>query len=244
MLTPNDPTTHYPPRRRKRDIAYRLVSTGSAGFLLAVTLATINAFYALRGSVIVVQPPQQVLLYRDGEGEHAILTIAMRLAMINAADAQHGDILMRAAIAPSENGPSFQFSGVVQPVFTDNPAAEKKCDIGVRCTKLRGLLTIERDDEIVDIPGGSVRSPYLAYPVSGSNCEGSAQQCAKFGNFEQSIAALDNKSSKFTVLVKYYRDGNRKITCEGRAIDLAYLRKTGWMTISCRQTDITGIPFL
>ncbi|WP_294090435.1 hypothetical protein [Sphingomonas sp.] len=216
-----------------------MVSTGFAGFLLASTLAAINAFYALRGSVIVVQPPQQALLYRDGDGDNAVLTIAMRLAMINAADGQHGDVLMKASISPIDKGPNFGFAGTVQPVFTDNPLAEKKCDIGVRCIKLRGLLAIERDDEIVDVPGGAVKAPYLAYPISDSNCEGPAAQCAKFGDFEKSVATLANKPSKFTVNVKYYRDGVRRITCSGRAVDMAYLRKVGWMTIRCKQVDIS-----
>lgn len=244
LLVDDDPPSTPAEREKARDAWHTRITIGAAGFFLSVTLAAINGVAVLRGSVIVVQPPEQVILYRDGEGDKAVLTMAMRLAMINAADGQHGDVLMNAAIRPVAGGPTFKFAGTVKPVFTNDPDAASKCDIGARCVTLPGLLAIEQGDEIIDIPGGAVRSPYLAYPVTDWNCEGSDKVCAQFGTFDQAVTALAKGRSRFTVSVKYYSDGKRRITCEGRTVDLAYLRKTGWMTVSCTKGTVSGAPIL
>lgn len=245
MMDDDDPpdTPEERAREHEREVWYRRITIGAAGFFLAVMLAAINAFASLRGSVVVVQPPEQAILYRDGEGDRAVLTMAMRLAMINAADSQHGDVLMSAKITPIAGGPAFKFAGTVKPVFTNDPDAASKCDIGARCITLPGLLAIEQGDEIIDIPGGAVRSPYLAYPVTDWNCDGKPAACAPFANFDQAVAAIAKTQSRFVVSVTYYSDGKRRISCEGRSVDLAYLRKTGWMTVSCKEAKVTGAPF-
>ena len=117
LMMDDDPPSTPQEREAARDAWHTRITIGAAGFFLAVMLAAINAIAALRGSTIVVQPPEQVLLYRDGEGENAVLTMAVRLAMINAADSQQGDVLMEAAMTPITGGPSFKFTGIVKPVF-------------------------------------------------------------------------------------------------------------------------------
>ena len=217
---------------------YRRISAGGAAFFLSAVLASINAIYALRGSVLVVQPPEQVILYRDGTGDGAVLTMAVRMAMINAAGPQQGDVLMKASITPVQGGPKFKFSSTVKPVFTDDPKAASNCVVGARCITLPGLLAIEQSDDIVDIPGGTVRAPYLAYPITDWNCEGNAKACGAFVNFSQATAAIAQGDGEFRIAVKFFGDGSRGIMCKGRRVDLNYLRKTGWMTIACKQTDV------
>lgn len=223
---------------------YHRLSVDLATFVLALALALANAFYAFRGPVMVVQPPQQVVLYRDGEGENAVLTVAMRLAMINATDASNGDVVMQARVTPATGSPSFGFAATVKPVFTNDKDAASKCDIGARCVALEGLLAIEREDEILDIPGGSVRSAYLAYPIVDWNCEGAKGDCAQFVDFNSAVEKLARTSSEFTVKVSFYGDGERTLTCKGRGIDAAYLESRGWMTVSCDSAAVTGEPFL
>ena len=228
-----------------RDAWYRQVTLGAAGFFLAVTLAVINAFYAMRGSVVVVQPPEQITLYRDGEGDRAVLTLAMRVAMINAADSQHGDVLMDASITPIKSGPAFRYTGTMKPVFTDS-ADPGKCEIGARCVVLPGFLAIEQTDEIVDIPGGTVRGTYLYYPLAEWNCKASAassKACAKYVDFETTLATLAGKPLSVTVSINLFQDGNRTVTCGAGAIDVAYLRRTGWMAMSCDKARVTGAPW-
>lgn len=222
---------------------YTRISVDAATFVLALALALINAFYAFRGPVMVVQPPQQVVLYRDGEGENAVLTLAMRLAMINATDASNGDVVMQARITPTRGAPSFGFAATVKPVFTNDKDAASKCDIGARCIALEGLLAIEREDEILDIPGGSVRAAYLAYPIVDWNCEGDKQACAEYVDFNGVVEKLARSASDFSVKVTFYGDGERTLTCKGRGIDAAYLESRGWMTVSCDKAEVTGAPF-
>lgn len=231
------------PEQLEREAWYRRITVGAAGFFLAVMLAVINAFYSLRGPVIVLQPPEQIVLYRDGDGDGAVLTFAMRLAMINATDSQHGDVLMGASISPVKDGPKFEFASTVQPVFTSNPKAGEECEIGTRCIVLNGLLAIERGDEIIDIPGGAVKAPYLAYPIASWNCEGEAKQCDAFSDFDSAVDMIAKGPSHFTVNVRYYSDGERNVTCQGRAVDAAYIRTRGWMTISCKEAKVEGEPF-
>jgi hypothetical protein len=231
------------PEQMEREAWYRRISVGAAGFFLAVMLSVINTFYSIRGAVIVVQPPEQVVLYRDGDGDKAVLTLAMRVAMINATDSQHGDVLMEAAISPMKNGPKFAYAATVQPVFTSDPRAGDDCEIGARCIAHNGFLAIERTDQIIDIPGAAVKAPYFAYPIASWNCDGDAAACDKFANFDTAVTALAKAPSDFTVRVEYYSDGDRTLTCRGRAIDVNYLRSRGWMTISCKEASVEGAPF-
>lgn len=222
---------------------YTRISVDAATFVLALGLALASAFTAFRGPVMVVQPAQQVVLYRDGEGENAVLTMAMRLAMINATDASNGDVVMQARITPTAGGPSFGFAATVKPVFTNDEDAASKCDIGARCIALDGLLAIEREDEILDIPGGSVRAAYLAYPIVDWNCEGNKQACAEYVDFNGVVEKIARSASDFSVKVTFFGDGERTLTCKGRAIDAAYLKSRGWMTVSCDKAAVTGEPF-
>ena len=244
LMMDDDPPMSPAQREEVREAWHRRITIGAAGFFLAVMLAAINAISGLRGSVIVVQPPEQVILYRDGDGDQAVLTMALRVAMINAAGSEHGDVLMSSSMAPIMGGPTFKFAGAVKPVLSRAPDADEKCDIGARCISLPGMLAIEQGDEIIDIPGGTVRSPYLAYPVTDWNCEGAAAACAGFVNFDKAVSAIARGPSAFSVSVSYFSDGKRRLKCEGRAVDLAYLRKNGWMTVSCKQSTVSGAPLL
>lgn len=232
---------------KERESWYRKVTLGAAGFFLAVTLAAINAFYATRGSVIVVQPPQQLILYRDGEGDRAVLTVAIRLALINAADAQHGDVLMGARLSPVANGPVFEYAGTMKPVFTDKPDADK-CDVGARCIALPGFLAIEQTDEIVDVPGGTVRGTYLYYPVAEWNCIAAKAKpttdCQQFADFNKTMTALGGKPLAVRIDLDLFQDGSRQIYCTAPAINVAYLKEKGWTTISCDGPKVTGKPWL
>ena len=146
------PTTPSTPRvnRNRRRVA-RLFTLAQSGFLLSAVLALINVFYAIQGSTIVVQPSEQVILYRDGDGDKAVLSMAVRLAMINTTTAA-GDVLMKARLTALKGGPSFAYAATVKPVFTRDTAAAVQCELGARCIVLPGLIAIEHSDEIIDLP--------------------------------------------------------------------------------------------
>lgn len=232
--------------RKEREVWYRQITIGAAGFFLAVSLAVINAVSATRGSVIVVQPPQQVTLYRDGEGAKAVLTLAVRVAMINAADSSNGDVLMDARLSPVGGGPVFGYGGTVKPVFTDKPDIDK-CDVGARCVALKGLLAIEQTDEIIDIPGGTVRGPYLYYPVAEWNCVEAkgklSAPCKQFADFDTAVNTLAAKPLSVRIDIDLFQDGKRQIYCTAPALNATYLKEKGWTIMNCETAKVTGAPW-
>ncbi len=231
---------------KERERWYKQITIGAAGFFLAVSLAAINAISATRGSVIVVQPPQQVTLYRDGEGDKAVLTLAVRVAMINAADSSNGDVLMDARLSPVPGGPMFGYGGTMKPVFTDNPDVDK-CDVGARCVAMKGLLAIEQTDEIIDVPGGTVRGPYLYYPVAGWNCVEAkgkpSATCGQFADFNAAVDTLAAKPLSVRIEIDLFQDGKRQIYCTTSPINAGYLKEKGWTTLSCETAKVTGAPW-
>lgn len=232
--------------RKERERWYKQITIGAAGFFLAVSLAAINAVSATRGAVIVVQPPSQLFMYRDGQGDKAVLTLAMRLAMINAADSSNGDVLMAARVMPVSGGPVFTYAGTMKPVFTEKPDIDK-CDVGARCIAAQGLLAIEQTDEIVDIPGGSVRGPYLYYPIAEWNCEMPKRKpsvaCGQFANFDTTVNTLAAKPMTVRVDIDLFQDGSRQIICKTTAINVVYLRSRGWTALNCENPKVTGAPW-
>lgn len=215
-----------------------------AGFIMSVTLAIINAYYAFRGSVMIVQPSKQVILYRDGEGERAVLTLAVRSEMMNAADGAHGDVLMAATIQLGRSTPQFAYSGEIKPVFTSGASSQEGCALDTRCVSLPGLRTIEQEERILSIPGGQVLGATLVYPIAEWNCTGSAPDCSRYRDFSTAVAALGNKPLEVTVRLKFHGDGTRTLRCQGNPVDAGYLKGNGWMTMSCKTASVSGDPLI
>lgn len=218
------------------------ITLSTAGFALSVTLALINAYYVVRGSEVVVQPAEQVILFRDGEGDKAVLTLAIRLAMINAADASHGDVLMTAHASVAGQRAEFAYSTEIKPVFSTQVPDAKDCAFGSRCIALPGLLAIEQGDQILDIPGGSVRSPYLSFPLTSWNCEG--KDCAAFPNFAGSAQRLAKGPLDITIKLAFFGDGHRWMRCLAKPVDLKYLNDKGWMSMRCRTATVRSDQWL
>lgn len=231
-----------PPPPRKRWWQY--FSLGLSAFIMSVTITLINAFYSLRGPEIVVEEPDQVLLYRDGEGADAVLTVAMRVATINTAGGQHGDVMLEAEVEPRAGGPSFRYQALAQPVFTDAPDAASRCDVTTRCIGLPGLLVMEKSDQIVDLPGGAAQARYLSFPAAEWNCEGTKRACASYGNFNGALRQLEARPLDVRVRLHLHGDGDRTIICGGQKINANYLRQVGWLSLSCERRGVTGEPFL
>ena len=49
------------------------VTLALSAFIMSLAVTLISAYYALQGPEVLVRPPQQVLIYRDGEGAQSIL---------------------------------------------------------------------------------------------------------------------------------------------------------------------------
>ena len=218
-------------------------SLALSAFVMSLAITLISAFTALKGPDIVVLPPDQVLFYRDGEGDDAVLTMAMELEMINTASA-HGDVLLDATIQPRGDGPAFRYQSLVRPVFTDTSTGERDCDLGSRCLELPGLYLIETVDEIVAMPGASARSTFLSFPATEWNCEGTPEQCHRYASFNQAVAAMGSDPLDVTVTIRFHQDGHRDVVCRGGAANTDYLKRAGWIAAPCEETEILGEPLI
>ena len=216
-----------------------MVAAGA--LMLSLVIATINAYYAMRGPEVVLQPPDQILLYRDGEGEYAVLTVAAPILIINASSAEHGDVMVEATLKAGEHGGRYRYATLVQPIFTEDArAAREKCEVGVRCIVFDDLVVVERTDEIVDVPGGSAKSRYLAFHLVPPNCQGSKAECARFPDYRRSLAAIDNRPFEVEIKVDFHSDGSRTVVCRAPKADLSYLKEVGWTALPCVVADVRG----
>jgi hypothetical protein len=218
----------------------------ACALILSLVVATINVYYAMRGPVVVVQPLDQVLIFRDAEaedetGDAAVLTVAIPLMMINAASAEHGDVMTEATLRLTQDGGRYPYYSMVLPIFTqDAPAAREKCEVGTRCLVFADLVLVERTDEIVDIPGGSAKSRYLSFPLVPFDCRGPRAACARYPNFREAVKTLEGRPVSLNVQLDFHSDGRRVITCDMAKLDLSYLKAHGWTAMRCESSKVTG----
>lgn len=206
-------------------------SLSLAAFVMSLTIAAINAAYALRGAEIAVDPPAQLILYRDGSGEQSVLTAAVRLSMINVADG-YGDVVKDARIAIGRGGPSFAYQGTLNTVFVaEGDMRAKECELGMRCLELPGLRVVERFDEILDMPSGAARAFTLSFPAVGWNCDGAG--CGAYGSFGAAVRQVAS-AREARIELRFHSDGNRQLECRLADIDTGYLAKVGWVSVPCR----------
>lgn len=218
-------------------LSVRGLSLGLAAFILSLTIALIQGFYALRGSEVVVQQPESVLLYRDGEGEQSVLMMAIRAPMINTAAAEHGDVVMETRARLAGDGTTFAFQSIVQPVLgggEDNSG----CDLRARCIRLPSLLVVEYPDAIADLPGGAANVRTFSFALTQGNCAGS-DACGRYGNFASAVTALTGRPLDATFDLEFFDDGERTLRCRTGALnqDLSgFLADVGWVNLPCQAT--------
>lgn len=208
-------------------------SLSLAAFVMSLGITLINVYYAMRGSEIAVDPPAQLILYRDGEGDASVLTATVRVDMINVSDG-YGDVLKSARLSLDRDATRFDYQGTVKAVFADT-ASTPPCELGKRCITLPGLYLVERSDEILDMPSGSARAFQLSFPLVSWNCAGNAEGCGRFKTFSTSVQSLPSKGLVATVDLKFHSDGARVLRCATGGINLDYLRKVGWISVPCSQ---------
>lgn len=218
-------------------------SLAVSAFAMSLVITLISAFDALRGSEIVVLAPDQVLIYRDGEGEASVMSMAMRLEMINSAST-HGDVLVEATLQPRQGGPKFRYQSLVRPVFADMREAPTDCALGSRCLTLPGLYLIETFDEIVAMAGGSARATFLSFPVTEWNCEGTPEQCRSYATFDEAATVMGAEPIDVAVTLFFHSDGRRTVRCRTVGADVAYMRRAGWLAVPCSETQISDPPLL
>ena len=229
----NDHTERTPLLSR---LSVRGLSLGLAAFILSLTMALIQGFYALRGSEVVVQEPESILLYRDGEGDQSVLMLAIRTPMINTAAAEHGDVVMETTAKLLGDDTRFAFQSIVQPVLgggEDNT----DCELRARCIRLPSLLVVEYPDAIADMPGGAANVRTFSFALTEGGCSGS-DACGQYGNFASAVAALAGKPLDASFDIEFFDDGERTLRCTTAPLDeelSGFLADVGWINLPCRR---------
>jgi hypothetical protein len=206
-------------------------SLSLAAFVMSLSITLINVYYAMRGAEIAVDPPAQIILYRDGVGDASVLTAALRIDMINVADG-YGDVLKTASLSLDGRASEFGYEGSVRTVFAGAGQKAADCELGLRCLQLDGLYVIERTDEILDMPSGAARAFTLSFPLVSWNCAGKAD-CGRFNSFPKSVAVLPAGGLSATLRLRFHSDGERKLTCRTGPLNRDYLVKVGWVSLPC-----------
>ena len=207
-------------------------SLSLAAFLMSLSITLINIYYAARGSEVAVDPPAQLILYRDGSGDASVLTAAARLDMINVADG-YGDVVKEASLSLAQGEPEFAYQGTLRTVFVGSEVKPPQCELGLRCVNNPGLHIIERSDEILDVPSGAAKSFHLSFPAIAWNCAGPDTACGRYGKFEEAVQTLARTGLKSRIRLRFHSDGERVLKCTTGPVDLDYLAKIGWISVPC-----------
>lgn len=220
------------------------ITISLSAFVMSLAMTAISAYSGLRGSDLVVVPPKQILLFRDGEGANSILSVAARFDIINAS-ADYGDVLLEASTRLGQSGPVFAFSAPIKATFTSRSReAAEGCAIDSRCIPLAGLLVVEQPDTMIDFGGGASRTVTLSFPATGWNCTSSKEQCAAYDSFEKALAAIGKQPLDLEFALKFNSDGERKIFCGSDKPDLGYLAQAGWISLACKEREVKGRHWL
>ena len=217
------------------------LSISLSAFIMSLAATLINVFYAAQGAEIVVQPARQILLYRDGESDGAVLAAAMRIELINTAS-NYGDVLVRSQLVGGKDGPVFAQEGLAQPAFTDQAQdAAANCELGARCVAQQGLIVIQRSDSIMDLPAGSARALSPFFWLVEHSCEGGTKGCEDYADFDRAVDVLSSGDGlDLRVRLTFHDDGEREISCRTGRIDAGYLREIGWTQLACIESTVSG----
>jgi hypothetical protein len=275
MAEPAKPRTHRRPARaagqpaRKDEIGsaavaqlktarWRIAEAGAAiaAFLLSLGVFMLGGLQSLRGSEIVVLPPDHIILYRDAPAEdQGVLVVAAETGLINTAAPDYGDVAARAYLSvQGAEGLRFPHEARVEPVYVrPDEDRQSACPVDARCivpTPMGGqapenansaLLVIERRRDLLVVPGGSGRSSWMSFSLS--DCRGEEGSCHAFRNFSGSLAELRSLPDPvFQITLDFHSDGSKTATCglegrgpEDRAAFFNFLEERGWAVLRCRE---------
>ena len=237
---------------------WRITEAGAAvaAFLLSLSIFLLGTFQSLRGSEIVLLPPQFIILYRDAPTPTSdVLMLAVETGMINTARADYGDVAVQAyaeVAGTAAETARFPHDGSLQPVHLkveeDRTAA---CPVDARCVPAigleppkagrMGLMVIERRPELLSVPGGSSHSAWLGFSLG--NCRGQAEVCDRYARFTDALQQLRRAPElSFRVTLDFHSDGRKTFLCASenqsaarRREFLDFLEERGWAALTCRR---------
>lgn len=218
------------------------VTIGGAAFVLSLSIALGSFIQFVLGPEIDVLPPEQILIYRGGLPDRAVLYAAIRLPIVNKSSG-YNDVIVDATLQPFANGPKVSYATLVNPVFNDedDPALSKAhCVQGRRCHHFAKMAISELGDDVVVIPAGGAHANYYAFRLFCRDQKG----CSDLGKYDQAVDALEARTRHITITLNLYSDGTRTITCPITPISASHLRKFGWLSRPCENSSVSGTPVL
>lgn len=218
------------------------VTIGGAAFILSLTIAGGSFAQFILGPEIDVLPPTQVMIYRGGLPDRAVLYAAIRLPIVNKSSG-YNDVIVNATLQPLGDYPKLPYYSLVSPVFNDEKdAASSKahCVQGRRCHHFAKMAISELSDDVVVIPAGGAHANYYAFRLFCRDDEG----CADFSSFDKALATLQARSRQLSITLTLYSDGVRTITCPIGSLNADNLRRIGWQVLACEESSVSGAPVL
>jgi hypothetical protein len=218
------------------------VTIGGAAFMLSLTIAGGSFVQFILGPEIDVLPPEQILVYRGGTPQRAVLSAAIRLPIVNKSSG-YNDVIVDAGLQPFGNGPQVSYTTLISPIFNDedDPALSKAhCVQGRRCHHFAKMAISELGDDVVVIPAGGAHANYYGFRLFCRDQKG----CSDLATFDRAVDALEARTREIVITVTLYSDKTRTITCPIDRISAAHLRKFGWLSRPCRNSTVSAAPVL
>lgn len=220
-----------------------LLTVGAAAFLLSLVIACTGLVIALRGAVVDVLPPREVLVYKNGIRNDSHLAIAIQIPLINrSAD---NDVLTDAHVEIGALRYQFSYENVtVSPTRlraeTDTRAyCERQ---GTNCVPLPQLAIVNSADDVVIVPAGGAHARYYRFRLV---CPISLPECAPYhGGYPRTLQALGGERLSIVIRLKFYADGERTIRCSIGPLDRPYILRNGWQSVRCDDPVISGNPVI
>ena len=238
-VAPRSPVRTWPERIGEVD------KLALGALLLSLVLAAVDIYIVARHSEIEVRPPEQIVLYLDGEtgDPDAELVAAVQLPMVNTAGQDHGDMLDDATLTIAQDA-TFALEAFLDVTFVASDQ-ETQCDVGYRCVR-KPLLFVRQDyNAVFDIPGGSASARYLSFTLNNAYCTGT--DCSDFDTISSTLDAFPDTSSNIAINLSFVEDGSRTITCELEAMTVEIIQAIvdyGFIALDCRNGQATGAPWL
>lgn len=206
-----------------------------AAFLLSLVVAIVSFGNVIVGPQIDVLPPESVFLYREGNGNSSVVSIAIRLRMINRA-ASYNDVVIASSLFLSGESVRFDNSSRVSLIFTENRDSRSVCAPGARCIARRGMAITELQDDMVVIPAGGASGHFFSYRLV---C-GGGRDCQRYRDVGTTLRTLRNKELDLIILIQLNQDGARIVRCRAGPIDAKDFPSRGWQGLRCNRSTVSG----
>jgi hypothetical protein len=98
------------------------------------------------------------------------------------------------------------------------------------------LRITEQNDAILETPAANARVFTVAFPLVSWNCEGQSARCARYNTFSSSLNLIGSNGLTASLTLRFHSDGEKRVKCKVDSLDVAYLKKVGWVSVQCAKS--------